>query len=201
MIEKDAKRAIALGYFDGVHCGHQALMRLAVQRAQENGAVSSVFTFDVHPDTVITGQPVPLITSEARRRDEIRELGGVDEVIFGHFNDEMRNMDWRRFVDDVLVGQFHACWIITGENNRFGYRGQGTPERLRAALSGMAKSAFFLLQDAAWLETGVFAETRRELLPLLSAQDARLLKLDEAASLDDAMDALLTACRGLMERI
>lgn len=132
MREKDAKRAIALGYFDGVHCGHQALMRLAVQRARETGAISSVFTFDVHPDTVITGRPVPLITSEMRRRDEIRELGGVDEVIFGHFNAEMRSMDWRSFVDDVLVGQFGACWIITGENNRFGYRGQDTPERLRA---------------------------------------------------------------------
>ena len=77
----------------------------------------------------------------------------------------------------------------------------GTPERLRAALPGMAKSAFFLLQDAAWLETGVFAENRRALLPLLRAEDARLLALDEAASLDDAVDALLTACRGLMERI
>ena len=77
----------------------------------------------------------------------------------------------------------------------------GTPERLRAALPGMAKSAFFLLQDAAWLEKGVFAENRRALLPLLRAEDARLLALDEAASLDDAVDALLTACRGLMERI
>ena len=77
----------------------------------------------------------------------------------------------------------------------------GTPERLRAALPGIAKSAFFLLQDAAWLETGVFAENRRALLPLLRAEDARLLALDEAASLDDAVDALLTACRGLMERI
>lgn len=77
----------------------------------------------------------------------------------------------------------------------------GTPERLRAALPGMAKSAFFLLQDAAWLETGMFAENRRALLPLLRAEDARLLALDEAASLDDAVDALLTACRGLMERI
>ena len=51
MIEKDAKRAIALGYFDGVHRGHQALMDLAVKRAKENGAISSVFTFDTHPDT------------------------------------------------------------------------------------------------------------------------------------------------------
>ena len=131
MIEKDAKRAIALGYFDGVHCGHQALMKLAVQRAKENGAVSSVFTFNVHPDTVITGRRVPLITSEARRGAEIRERGGVDEVIFARFNEELRNMDWKAFVDDVLVGQFHACWIITGRNNRFGYRGQGTPERLQ----------------------------------------------------------------------
>ena len=131
MIEKDAKRTIALGYFDGVHCGHQALMKLAVQRAKENGAVSSVFTFNVHPDTVITGRRVPLITSEARRGAEIRERGGVDEVIFARFNEELRNMDWKAFVDDVLVGQFHACWIITGRNNRFGYRGQGTPERLQ----------------------------------------------------------------------
>ena len=77
----------------------------------------------------------------------------------------------------------------------------GTPERLRAALPHMAKSAFFLLQDAAWLETGVFAENRRALLPLLREEDARLLALDEAASLDDALDAVLTACRSLMERI
>ena len=77
----------------------------------------------------------------------------------------------------------------------------GTPERLRAALPGMAKSAFFLLQDAAWLEKGVFAENRRALLPLLQAEDARLLALGEMESADDALDALLTACRGLMERI
>ena len=132
MIEKDAKRAIALGYFDGVHRGHQALMDLAVKRAKENGAISSVFTFDTHPDTVITGQRVPLIVSENRRGEEIRERGGVDEVIFAHFNGELRNLEWQKFVDDVLVGQFHACWIITGENNHFGYRGQGNPERLKA---------------------------------------------------------------------
>lgn len=131
MIEKDARRAIALGFFDGVHRGHQELMKLAVQRAQENGAISSVFTFDVHPDTFITGQPVPLITSPAYRGDEIREQGGVDEVIFAKFDEELRNMEWRRFVDEVLVGRFHACWIITGRNNHFGYRGQGTPERLQ----------------------------------------------------------------------
>lgn len=131
MREKDAKRAIALGFFDGVHCGHQALMNMAVRRAKENGAISSVFTFDTHPDTVIFGTPVPLITSPFTRREEIRGLGGVDEVIFAHFDEKLQKQDWKEFVDDVLVGQFHACWIITGRNNRFGYRGQGNPERLQ----------------------------------------------------------------------
>ncbi len=125
------KRAIALGYFDGVHRGHQELMRLAVQRARENDAMSAVFTFDTHPNSVISGQAVPLITTPSQRGAEIRELGGVDEVIFAHFDDKLRNMDWIRFIEDVLVGQFHACWVITGENNRFGYRGQGTPAGLQ----------------------------------------------------------------------
>lgn len=131
MTEKEVKRAIALGYFDGVHCGHQALMDLAVQRAKENGAISSVFTFDIHPNSVITGTPVPLITSERRRGDEIKERGGVDEVIFAHFDEKLQHMDWKQFIHEVLVKQFHACWVITGRNNRFGYRGQGTPERLQ----------------------------------------------------------------------
>ncbi len=131
MIEKDAKRAIALGFFDGVHCGHRALMDMAVRRAKENGAISSVFTFDIHPDTVITGNPVPLITSNADRGAEIKHFGGVDEVIFAKFDDKLRNMDWRDFIHELLVKQFHACWIITGENNSFGYRGLGKPAGLK----------------------------------------------------------------------
>ena len=131
MIKQEVKRAIALGYFDGVHRGHQALMDLAVQRAKENGAISSVFTFDIHPNTAITGKPVPLITSERRRGDEIKERGGVDEVIFAHFDETLRNMPWKEFIHEILVKQFHACWVITGENNHFGYRGEGTPARLQ----------------------------------------------------------------------
>lgn len=130
MIERNAKRAIALGFFDGVHLGHKKLMERAVQRAKENNAVSSVFTFDVHPDTLITGNPVPLITSNAGRNDEIRRIGGVDEVIFSHFDNCMMKMGWIDFIHELLVKRFNACYIITGSNNRFGYRGMGTPQGL-----------------------------------------------------------------------
>ncbi len=130
MKEKEVRRAIALGFFDGVHCGHRALMDMAVRRARENGATASVFTFDRHPNSLISGRSTPLITSPIIRADEIKEQGGVDEVIFAHFDKSLMEMDWKEFVDKVLYEQFHACWIITGENNRFGYRGQGNPERL-----------------------------------------------------------------------
>lgn len=121
-------RAIALGYFDGVHMGHRALMDRAVLRAKEIGGVSAVFTFDKHPSTVVTGRSVPLLTSDAYRREEIKQLGGVDEVIFGHFDAELRTMDWRDFIHKLLVGRFNAQYIISGHNNRFGYMGRGTAE-------------------------------------------------------------------------
>ncbi|MBQ8143669.1 MAG: riboflavin biosynthesis protein RibF [Butyricicoccus sp.] len=125
MASNQPKRAIALGYFDGVHRGHQALMQRAVQRAHEIGGTSAVFTFDAHPASVISGVPTPLLTADSYRREEIRALGGVDEVIFGHFA-ELQHMDWREFIHDFLIGQFNAGYIISGRNNRFGYRGLGT---------------------------------------------------------------------------
>lgn len=128
MSHKQPKRAIALGYFDGVHMGHRALMERAVQRAQEIGGTSAVFTFDQHPSTVVTGRPVPLLTADSYRREEIKRLGGVDEVIFGHFDEHLRTMDWRDFIHELLIGQFHAGYIISGHNNRFGYMGRGTAE-------------------------------------------------------------------------
>lgn len=126
------RRAIALGYFDGVHLGHQALMTRAVQRAKETGAKSAVFTFDMHPASVISGKQVPLITANSYRREEIKQLGGVDEVIFGHFDAQMRTMDWRAFISELLVRRFGAVWLVSGRNNRFGYKGLGTPEGMAA---------------------------------------------------------------------
>lgn len=128
MEENTLPRAIALGYFDGVHLGHRALMERAVQRAKEIGGTSAVFSFDAHPASVMLGRPVPLITANSYRRDEIKKLGGVDEVIFGHFDENLQHMDWRDFIHEMLIGRFRARYIVSGRNNRFGYKGLGTAE-------------------------------------------------------------------------
>lgn len=49
-------------------------------------------------------------------------------MIFGHFDEHLRTMDWRDFIHELLIGRFHAKYIISGHNNRFGYKGLGTPE-------------------------------------------------------------------------
>lgn len=128
MNDKNTPRAIALGYFDGVHLGHKALMDKAVLRAKEIGGISSVFTFDQHPSSVMSGLAVPMLTAKSTRADEIKQFGGVDEVIFGHFDDNLRTMDWKDFIHELLIKKFNAKYIISGHNNRFGYKGLGTPE-------------------------------------------------------------------------
>lgn len=65
----ETKRVIALGFFDGVHLGHAALMQMTKRRAQERGVTPAVLTFDTHPDTLVKGVEVPLINSpEGARR-------------------------------------------------------------------------------------------------------------------------------------
>ena len=82
----DTKRVIAVGFFDGVHLGHAALMRMTKQRAEERGLTPAVLTFDTHPDTLVFGQEVPLINSPEGRAEIIRRVYGIDSVIFIHFN-------------------------------------------------------------------------------------------------------------------
>lgn len=126
------ERAIALGFFDGVHVGHAALLRKTRERADELGCRACALTFDQHPDTVIFGTPVPLISSVDDRELLMKERFGMDEVILAHFDHAMMTMPWERFAADELIGKLHARHVVCGHDFRFGYRGEGTPERLQA---------------------------------------------------------------------
>ena len=124
-------RVIALGFFDGVHIGHGALLRRTRERAMELGLRAAAMSFDSHPDTLVSGVPVPLINSMDDRAALMRRLYGIDDVIFAHFDRAMMEMPWEDFLGDFLVRQHGAAHLVCGHDFRFGYRGQGTPERLR----------------------------------------------------------------------
>lgn len=124
-------RVIALGFFDGVHLGHAALLRLTRRRADELGIPAAVLTFDTHPDTLVYHQPVPLINTLEDRTYLLKEKFSMDEVILAHFDRAMMEMPWEAFVDDYLLGELGAKHVVCGHDFSFGYRGQGTPDKLR----------------------------------------------------------------------
>ena len=126
------KMVIALGFFDGVHLGHGALLSHTVGTAGRMGLRSCALTFDTHPDSSITGHKTPLINSSVDRANLMRGLYGVEEVIFIHFDRELMRMRWDNFVKDILIGRFHAAHVVAGHDYQFGYRGEGNPERLCA---------------------------------------------------------------------
>ena len=129
-METAGKLAIALGFFDGVHLGHQALLRRTVERGRERGMTPAVFTFDRAPKEVVTGQAVPLLTTPEERIRVIQALFPIQMVLVAPFDREMMTMDWRDFID-LLVEKFRAGWLVAGHDYRFGYRNAGDVEKLR----------------------------------------------------------------------
>ena len=125
------KRVIALGFFDGVHNGHAALMRRTYEVAKEIGAVPSAFTFDPHPQNVIFGKPTPLLTSPEDRADLMRKYYGIEDVIVEPFTVERMKQPWRDFVEQTLVRDLGAVHLVCGHDYHFGYKGEGNPNRLR----------------------------------------------------------------------
>lgn len=124
------KRVLALGFFDGVHLGHAALIRRTKERAEALGAVPAVLTFDVHPDTLVRGERVMLITSPEDRAELIRRLYGVEEILSLRFDRSLMEMPWDEFITWVQA-EFSAVHLICGHDFSFGWKGEGDPARLQ----------------------------------------------------------------------
>ena len=131
MNHEQTKRVIALGFFDGVHRGHGALLNRVAERARELNAVPAAVTFDTHPEKCILGSPLPLLSSPADRADLMRRYYGVRDVIVAHFDERMMRMPWREFITEYLVAEHGAVHLVAGHDFHFGYKGEGDPQRLQ----------------------------------------------------------------------
>ena len=123
------RKVIALGFFDGVHLGHGALLRRVAERAQELDAVPCAFTFDRSPAAALSGREIPLLTGVDARRRLMEDLYGLREVVVAPF-DVMRSMDWQAFVADYLQKELGVVHVVAGHDFHFGYKGEGSPSRL-----------------------------------------------------------------------
>jgi len=128
MTEK--KRVIALGFFDGVHLGHSALMKRVTEIAASSSLTPSVITFDTHPLGTVSGSIVPLINSHEDRTGIMHREFGIDNIILLHFDSVTAAMPWDRFIDH-LITEFHARHLVAGFDFRFGSGGAGNSSLLK----------------------------------------------------------------------
>ena len=121
------KYIYALGFFDGVHKGHQMLLSHSVRLAQESGLHSGAVTFDSHPERLTRGNAPELITTVRDRERLLHDF--VERVVILHFGPKLRSMPWETYLE-TLIEEFDAGGFVCGDDYRFGHMGRGNAKIL-----------------------------------------------------------------------
>jgi riboflavin kinase/FMN adenylyltransferase len=123
--------SVAIGNFDGVHLGHQEILRQTVESARPKGRDAVVYTFDPHPRLVLKKVPeIPRI-STPRERADILEFLGLDILILAEFTPEFAQLSPEEFVQNILVEELGTRDLFVGENYRFGKDRAGNIDTLK----------------------------------------------------------------------
>lgn len=157
---KNQGTAVALGYFDGIHLGHQAVLGTALEQAEAEGLVPVVMLFDVHPRKVISGNEPPLLISEEKKRNLLEGMGFT--VVPFNFRQAM-NYSPNEFIEKVLIEGLNARVVSCGFDYHYGKGGKGNAQTLHDELKKRGIKAYS--EDAILLDGEVISSTAiRELI-------------------------------------
>ena len=119
-----------IGYFDGVHLGHQALITKTIERAKEIGAKSMLITFHPDPWSVINRKSNVKHITPLKTKLEVIESFGIDEVVIMKFDSSFSKLSPDDFVNHVLIG-LGIVELVIGSDFKFGYKGAGNVSYLK----------------------------------------------------------------------
>ncbi len=122
---------LAIGNFDGIHLGHQAILRATVNRAHALSAVSTVLTFDPSPRKVLRPESAPLRLSTIAQRSEWFNALGIEAAVVLPFTLELARLSPEEFVEQILVRDLHVKTVLVGENFHFGHKQAGNVKLLK----------------------------------------------------------------------
>ena len=122
----------AIGNFDGVHRGHQQILRTVAAEARARGMRSIAVTFNPHPARFLYPKEAPRLLTYLPERLRLLSETGVDAILVLHFDAALSHMTAERFVRDVLVGVLQVRGIHEGRNFRFGHGARAGVDELRA---------------------------------------------------------------------
>ncbi len=123
---------VAIGVFDGVHLGHQALVNETLRIAKSSNLQSVALTFSPHPMSVVRGLQVDCLTSLDRKIELLTGLG-IQKVHVCEFTQSLANLSPKDFIDQILLNQLDAKEVVIGAGFRFGKSAQGTSSDFLAA--------------------------------------------------------------------
>ncbi|MDD5585968.1 MAG: bifunctional riboflavin kinase/FAD synthetase [Alphaproteobacteria bacterium] len=140
---------LALGNFDGVHRGHQAVVAAALDYARRHGMPVRVLTLEPHPRTFFSSPQTPFRLTPPSVKNRLLQGLGVDEVITLNFSPDIASLSAKAFVDQILAGYYKARHIVAGVDFVFGHKRAGTMEAMRGWLApyGVGVTAVPLLKD------------------------------------------------------
>lgn len=124
------RRVLAIGTFDGVHIGHQAIIRRAIDLAAERGLGSMALTFEPQPIAVLRPELKPAVLTHIGLKSQLIESLGVDELLVLPFTRAFSRIRAERFAEMLVAPPVGADAVVVGENFRFGNGGSGTVEML-----------------------------------------------------------------------
>ena len=128
-LNKQTDLSLCLGFFDGIHQGHQIVIKNTVNFAKQNGLKSALITFSEHPLCLLHGFDVKYISTLEQKLKLIEDLG-IDYVYILDFDKELAQKSAYDYLKDVLVENFKPKAITTGFNHFFGLKKQGNSEFL-----------------------------------------------------------------------
>ena len=139
------KVCLGIGFFDGVHLGHQQVIRQTLTDARQHAAVGLVITFDQHPNVVVAPSRVPPLIYSLPRKLRAIEAMGADTLLLFHFDRAFSGQTGEAFVRGLARDLGHIQSICVGANFMFGHKRSGNVDllrklgaELRFAVHGMA---------------------------------------------------------------
>ena len=135
-------RSVAIGIFDGVHAGHQAI----ITEAAKHGEVT-VLTFDPHPTSIFAPERTPSMLMTLEDRITFLKEDGAKDVVVLPFTQEFAALSPDQFIEDVLLDQLHASHVTVGANFTFGHKAAGNVEYLKNSGKSFGVSAVELSEN------------------------------------------------------
>src|SRR5437870_9039337 len=126
---------LTLGVFDGLHIGHQLIMKTVVERARATGAVPTVITFEPHPRAVLHPESAPPLLQTFDQKIEALGVLGIEQTIVIHFDQAFSQIRAEDFLRDVVVERLHAKEVYLSRGFAFGHNREGNIDLLRSVSS------------------------------------------------------------------